>query len=258
MQAARLPKQIGLDNLHGATMFPGPFVTMFQGYLSSPTGFGGLSEERVVPSFVSRRNALRLGAGAAAVALVGPGVVVASLPAAAEQISAAELIQRTAVQVLDLVMTKSGAAREAGILRVLESDFDLNYMARSALGLHWNQASPEQRDRFLKVAANAEAHAYARRFGQYGGQTLTVDRAVPMSRGDGISVVNSKLSQTDGDPLAIQWDVRNGGQGSRIVDVRVEGVSMLVTRRAEYNSYIQAHGGKVEPLISELEARAAR
>lgn len=208
-----------------------------------------------MPSFVKRRSVLRLGTGAAAVALAGPG---ASLPAAAEQNSAAQLIQRTAGQVLDLVMTKTGAAREAGILRLLQTDFDLNYMARSALGLHWNQASPEQRERFLKVAANAEAHAYARRFGQYGGQTLTVDRAMPMRRGDGISTVVSKLTQTDDEPLTIQWDVRDGGQGSRIVDVRVDGVSMVVTRRAEYNSYIQSHGGQVEPLISELEARARR
>jgi phospholipid transport system substrate-binding protein len=220
--------------------------------------FSRLREEKVVPSF-NRRNVLSLGAGIAAVALVGPGLAVASLPAAAEQNSAAaELIQRTAGQVLDLVMTRTGAARQAGILRVLQTDFDLDYMARTSLGVHWNQASPEQRERFLKVAANAEAHAYARRFGSYGGQTLTVDRAMPVSRGDGISVVSSKLSQTDDEPLTIQWEVRNGGQGSRIVDVRVGGVSMVVTRRAEYNSFIQAHGGNVEPLIDELEARARR
>lgn len=206
----------------------------------------------------NRRNALRLGAGAAALALVGPGLAVASLPAVAEQNNAADLIRRTAGQVLDLVMTRTGAERVAGILRVLETDFDLNYMARAALGTHWNQASPEQRERFLKVAANAEAHAYARRFGQYGGQTLTVDRTLPVSRGDGISVVSSKLTQTDDEPLAIQWEVRNSELGPRIVDVRVDGVSMVVTRRAEYNSYIQAHGGAVEPLIAELEARATR
>jgi phospholipid transport system substrate-binding protein len=212
-----------------------------------------------VPLFAHRRTVLRLAASAAAVTtLIGPGLLVTTLPAAAEQSSASELIQRTATQVLDLVMTKTGAAREAGILRVLESDFDLNYMARSALGIHWNQATPDQRERFLKVAANAEAHAYAKRFGQYGGQTLTVDGAAPRPRGDGVSVVNSKLSQVDGDPLAIQWDVHTGGQAVRIVDVRIDGVSMVVTRRAEYNSYIQAHGGEVEPLINELEARARK
>lgn len=204
--------------------------------------------------FVHRRNVLLLAAGAAAI-LVVPGF---AQQVAAEQSPATDLIQRTANRVLDLVMTKTGAAREAGILRVLETDFDLNYMARSALGKHWNDASPDQRERFLKVAANAEAHAYARRFGEYGGQTLTVDRSMPRLRSDGVSIVNSKLTQTDSEPLAIQWDVHNGGQGARIVDVRIEGVSMVVTRRAEYNSFIQTHGGKVEPLIVELEARAKK
>jgi phospholipid transport system substrate-binding protein len=194
----------------------------------------------------------------AVLALVETGLSVASRPVAAEQNPAAELIQRTATQVLDLVMTKTGAAREAGILRVLETNFDLNYMARSALGRHWNQTAPEQRERFLKVFASAEAHAYARRFGQYGGQKLTVDRAAPMTRGDDVSIVNSKLTQTDAEPIAIQWEVRSDGQRVRIVDVRIEGVSMVVTRRAEFNSFIQAHGGKVEPLIAELEARSKR
>ena len=201
---------------------------------------------------------LRLAAGVAAVALVGAGLPVASRPVAAEQSSAAELIQRTATQVLDLVMTQTGPARESGILQVLKTNFDLNYMARSSLGRHWDQTTPDQRERFLKVVASSEAHAYARRFGQYGGQKLTVDRAAPMTRGDDVSVVNSKLTQTDAEPIAIQWEVRSDGQRVRIVDVRIEGVSMVVTRRAEFNSYIQAHGGKVEPLIDELETRATR
>jgi phospholipid transport system substrate-binding protein len=208
-------------------------------------------------SLVHRRTILLLAAGAAA-GLAGPGLSVAYGQAAAQQNPAAELIKRTARRVLDLVMTKTGAAREAGILQVLEADFDLNYMARSALGKHWDQATPDQRARFLKAAANAEAHAYARRFGQYGGQTLTVDPSMPKVRGDGVSIVNSTLAQTDDEPLAIQWEVRNAGQGPRIVDVRIGGVSMLVTRRAEYNSFVQAQGGKVEPLITELEARAKR
>ena len=31
---------------------------------------------------------------------------------------------------------------------------------------------------------------------------------------------------------------------------------MVMTRRSDFNSYIQNHGGKVEPLIEELEKRA--
>jgi phospholipid transport system substrate-binding protein len=52
--------------------------------------------------------------------------------------------------------------------------------------------------------------------------------------------------------------VRDSGQGLRIADVRVAGVSMFMTKRADFNSYIQSHGGTVEPLVAALEARAAR
>ena len=207
-----------------------------------------------MPLFAHRRIMLRLAAGAAVMPFIGAGLAVGR--AAADQDPAAQLIQQTATRVIELIKTKTGEAREAGIRQVLESDFDLDYMGRSALGIHWNQATAEQRKRFLTAAASAEAHAYAERFGRYAGQTLTVGRV--MKRGNGISVVDSKLNQSDGEPIAIQWEVRNTGQGLRIVDVKIEGVSMVMTRRSDFNSYIQNHDGKVEALIDELEARAKR
>lgn len=208
-------------------------------------------------SFVHRRSVLRLTTGAAAIALIGPGLVVtASSQALAEQDPAAQLVQRAADQVIQVARTSTGPAREAGIRQVLDANFDLAYMGRSTLGSYWNQATPEQRERFLKASANAEARAYAERFGQYRGQTVTVGRINP--RANGVSIVDSKLTQTSGDPVDIQWEVRNEGQGPRIVDVKTEGVSMTMTRRADFISYIRNHGGQVEPLIDELEARARR
>ena len=208
-------------------------------------------------SFIRRRSLPGLAAGAAAIALIGAGLVtMMSGQAAAEQDPAALLVQRTADQVIEVARTRTGGARESGMMGVLQADFDLNYMGRSTLGTHWNQATPQQRERFLNVVANAEAHSYSQRFGQYSGQTLTVSGV--NRRGGGESLVESKLNQGSGEPVAIQWEVRNDGQGPRIVDVKVEGVSMLLTRRSEYNSYIRNHGGTVEPLIDELEARAKR
>ncbi len=210
-----------------------------------------------MPFLVRRRFALRLAAGAAVGAVVLPAILLpASGPALADQGPAAALIQKTAARVIDLIKNTKGAQREAGIRQVLETDFDLGYMGRSALGTHWNRATPEQQQRFLKAAATAEAHAYSERFGQYGGQTLTIGRV--STRAGGVSIVDSKLSQSNGQPINIQWEVRDEGQGPRITDVKIEGVSMVMTRRSDFNSYIQNHGGKVEPLIDELETRAKR
>jgi phospholipid transport system substrate-binding protein len=210
-----------------------------------------------VSSFVRRRSVLRLATGAAAIALTGPGLaVMASRQAAAEQDPAVQLVQRAADQGIEVARANAGAAREAGIRRVLESYFDLAYMGRSTLGSYWDKTTPEQRQRFLKASASVEARSYAERFGQYRGQTIAVGRITP--RGNGVSVVDSKLTQNSGDPLSVQWEVRNEGQGPRIVDVRTEGVSMTMTRRADFVSYIRNHGGQVEALIDELEARAKR
>jgi phospholipid transport system substrate-binding protein len=198
--------------------------------------------ERTVSLLAYRRVVFRLAVAAA--------VSAAAFPAMAADPS--QLVQSTAQQVIDIVKTKTGADRQAAILQVLQTKFDLPAMGRSALGTHWNQATEDQRTRFLKAVATAEARAYSERFGQYGGQTLTVGKVTP--RANGVTIVDSRLNQKTGQPIKLEWEVRN----DRITDVKVEGVSMVMTRRSDFNSYIQNHGGKVDALVQELETRAAR
>lgn len=198
-----------------------------------------------MPMLASRRVVLQLAAASAlfvALPVVTPAFAV----------DPAQLVQNTAQQVIDIIKTKTGAARQAAILGVLQTSFDMPAMARSALGTHWNQATEAERTRFLKAVATAEAKAYSERFGQYGGQTLTVGKVTP--RANGVTIVDSRLNQTSGQPIKLEWEIRN----DRITDVKVEGVSMVMTRRSDFNSYIQNNGGKVEPLVRELEARAAQ
>ena len=195
-----------------------------------------------MPLLACRRDVLRLAAAAVVAGVAWPAL-------AADPV---QLVQGTAQQVIDIVKAKTGADRQAAILQVLQTKFDLPAMGRFALGTHWNQATEDQRARFLKAVATAEAKAYSERFGQYGGQTLTIGKVTP--RANGVTIVDSRLNQTSGQPIKLEWEVR----GDRITDVKVEGVSMVMTRRSDFNSYIQNHGGKVEPLVSELEARAAR
>jgi phospholipid transport system substrate-binding protein len=203
-----------------------------------------------VPLLACRRVVFRLAAVAAAAFVITPALV-----APASAASPAQLVEGVAARVIEIVKTKTGPARQAAILQVLETDFDLSYMGRSALGRYWNQATEDQRARFLKAVATVEARAYSDRFGQYGGQTLILGKVTP--RGSGVSIVDSRLNQTSGQPIKLEWEVRDLGQGPRITDVKVEGVSMVMTRRSDFSSYIQNHGGTVDPLIKELEARAA-
>jgi phospholipid transport system substrate-binding protein len=178
-------------------------------------------------------------------------------PALAADGPAASLIEKTAAEVIELIKSiPPGPQREAGIRKVLVEAFDLNYMGQAALGKYWASTTPDQQQRYLKAAVNAEAHAYAERFGQYGGQTLTLGKV--SARPNGVTVVDSRLNQTNGQPIKIEWEVRDSGSSPRITDVKIEGISMVITRRTDFTSYIQNSGGKVEALVQELENRAQR
>ena len=195
-----------------------------------------------------RFYAILLAAAAAAVFVLPAGAVRASGPA--------QLIETVVARVSEIVKTRTGADRESAMRQVLRDNFDLPYMGSVALGSHWSQASEQQRARLLAAIETSEARAYSERLGNYGGSTVTVGTVT--SRSGGVSSVDSSLNLANGQTIKLEWEVRDGGQGPRIVDVKAAGVSMFTTRRSDFNSYIASHGGTVEPLVQVLEARNAR
>jgi phospholipid transport system substrate-binding protein len=158
--------------------------------------------------------------------------------------------------VIGIVKAKTGASHEATLREGLRTNFDLPYIGRLALGTHWNEASEQQRARFLAALETGEVRAYGERLGKLAGFTLSIAKVV--SRPNSVWTVDSLLSHPSGRSIMFEWEVRDNGQGPRITDVRSAGVSTFLTKRSEFNSYIMNNGGTVEPLVKELEARAAR
>ena len=149
------------------------------------------------------------------------------------------------------------AQREATVRQVLHDDFDLAFAARQSLGAHWDAATPEQQARFVAALEASEAHAYGERLGMLSGATLVVDKITP--KGGNAWTIDSTVDALGDLPtLKLSWEVHDSGRGPRIVDVKVAGVSLFMTRRSEYNAVIQKSGGQIEPLVAQLEARASR
>lgn len=200
-----------------------------------------------MPLLASRRFVVAAAATAAASLAV---------PALAAE-PAADLISSTASEVIEAMKkTPPGPVRQAVMERLLETKFDLSYMGQFALGQYWTRATEAQRARFLRAAESAESRAYSDRFGQYAGQSLQVGRVT--TRPNGVYIVDSKINQSSGQPIKLEWEVRNTPAGLRVTDIKVEGVSMIQTRRADFTSYIAQNGGNVDALINELESRAKR
>jgi phospholipid transport system substrate-binding protein len=56
-------------------------------------------------------------------------------------------------------------------------------------------------------------------------------------------------------PVAVEYAMRKGPQGWKIYDIAVEGVSLVLTYRAEFESIMRASG--VDGLIKRLAERNA-
>jgi phospholipid transport system substrate-binding protein len=65
-------------------------------------------------------------------------------------------------------------------------------------------------------------------------------------------IEGGKLQQ----PIKVDWRVREGDGVYRVIDVVIEGVSMVVTYRGEFQEIVERGG--VEALKAELAARAAK
>lgn len=168
--------------------------------------------------------------------------------AGAQAQDATQVVTRMADQVVESVKSNaSDAEREQRMSALFRSNFDVNAIGQMVLGRHWNSATPEQRDRFMAAFEKAEIRAYSNRFKSYAGQTLRVGKVTPNGASQ---LVDSQLMQASGQPMVrIVWEIARG----KVIDIQVEGVSMGMTRRSDFNSYISRNG--LDALIAELQRR---
>ena len=130
---------------------------------------------------------------------------------------------------------------------------DLDIMARRALGRHWRAASDEQRDRYTKLFRTYVVNLYAVQLGGYAGETFTVLRQQRVKEGE--SLVIARIKRQYGPPLNMNFRVRQVNDRMRIIDVTISGVSLIVTKRSEFDAIIRHEG--LPGLLRRLDEKQA-
>ena len=146
------------------------------------------------------------------------------------------------------------AEREAAFREVMDRGFDIPTVSRFVLGRHWKSATNEQRSQFSAIFLDFIARVYASRFDSYsyGGEQFTVRSAIADESGD--TIVRARVARPSGaDPVELDFRVRSKDGNHRVVDLYVEGISMLLTHRAEFGSVINRKG--IDGLLSDIRAR---
>jgi phospholipid transport system substrate-binding protein len=163
-------------------------------------------------------------------------------------------IQGLAQQAITTVAEKQITDKERNerFRRLFVSTFDLPEISRFVLARYWRSATPEQQQEFIKLFEEMQVLNWAQRFKDYKGESLQV--LASTQENPGAFTVDSLLNRPAGNPMPVQWRVHLANDGKlRITDIVVEGVSMSITQRSDYNSLLQANGGKFEALLTALQ-----
>ncbi len=145
--------------------------------------------------------------------------------------------------------------REARFRGLLNDGFALDEIGRFVVGRHWRGMSPDQQVDYREVYGEWVLKTYSARLGGYSGQSFTIVKTVTIGEND--IFVRTRIDQPRGGaPIIVDWRVRRIDGRLQIVDVVVEGVSMLVTQRSEFASVVRSRG--VEGLIEALRARVSK
>ena len=145
--------------------------------------------------------------------------------------------------------------QENALLYLVRLTFDIPRVGKFVLGRYWRTATSEQRSKFLRIFELTAVRSFSPLLKDVPLDSFKIVR-VNYKNTDNIFVF-STIESGNKEIIKINWRLRReySYQGYKIIDITAEGVSLIVTMRAEYTSFIKRNGG-IDNLISELRKKA--
>ena len=183
-----------------------------------------------------------------------------AVPAFAQELAPEELVRKVTADVLESV--KSDKQLQAGdrkkALALAEQKIlphvDFREATLLAMGRSWYTATPAQQTQVIDGFRSMLVRIYSNAIDVYRGQTMKV---LPVRQAQGATevVVRNQYLRDGRPPVAVEYAMKKTPEGWKIYDIVVEGVSLVLTYRAEFESITRASG--VDGLIKRLQEKNA-
>lgn len=180
--------------------------------------------------------------------------------AAAQDLGPEELVRKVTADVLDTVKAdkdlQSGDRKKA--LALAEQKIlplvDFREATLLAVGKTWHAATPAQQDRLVSEFRSMLVRIYSNAIDVYRGQTMQV-LPVRLPPGATEVTVRNRYLRQGRPPVSVEYAMKKAAQGWKIYDITVEGVSLVLTYRAEFEQVTRVSG--IDGLIKRLTEKNA-
>jgi phospholipid transport system substrate-binding protein len=127
--------------------------------------------------------------------------------------------------------------RRVELRRAADSLFDFTEMGRRALGRHWADRTPAEREEFVKLFTDLIARSYIGKIDHYAGETI----AYTAERVDGDEAsVQSRVVTAKGSQIPVEYRLHRVNDDWSAYDVLVENVSLVGTYRSQFDRIIRS------------------
>lgn len=175
-------------------------------------------------------------------------------PAAADAVSTAQsLVTSLSAELQRMVNSGQSQSQQiATFQKIMARYADMGPVAASILGQPWRGATAAQKQAFVSAFLGYFARKYGGTFSQYKNATISVTGA--KNAGKSGVLISSTVTRPGQEGVRVDWQISDRSGNPKVVNLIIEGVSMLANERAELGAMLDARGGDLDRLIEVMNS----
>jgi phospholipid transport system substrate-binding protein len=163
------------------------------------------------------------------------------------------LMRSVTSEVIAVIRQDQAAGERTDIVRLVQKKilphFDFQRMTRMAVARNWPLASPEQQKALVGEFTALLVRTYSVSLSGYRDQEIEY-KPLRAAAGDVEVLVRSAVKRSGSETMTIDYDMENTAAGWKVFDVKVAGVSLVITYRETFAAAVRDAG--IDGLIKSL------
>lgn len=141
--------------------------------------------------------------------------------------------------------------RREAIRKIIDESFDADEMARRALGKYWREQPPEKLEEFTKLFYWRLYNFYILRIETYSDEKVMYGEEKIVRD---LAAVSTRISSKRYPEFDIEYRLKRFGDGWKIYDVVIEGVSLISNYRSQFTGFLSKKS--FDELLKALREKA--
>ena len=188
--------------------------------------------------------------------LAASALLFAAAPVRAADEEAKKVVEQITSQVIGVLADKgtSTPVKRTKVQEIVYASLDFDTMSKLVLGANWKKFSDAQQKEFVEQFRQHLSNTYGKNVDSYRDEKVKITGMRDEARGD--VTVQTAIDRGGANDIFVDYRLRKGTSGWKIIDVVIERVSLVSNFRSQFQEVI-AQGG-VDRLLTMLKDKNAK